>query len=94
MGRHLALTGASAGATMSVFILRDLAPEDLDGLQTAAVHLDSVNLPDDREALAQLIARSRRSFAAVASGEPAVAKDAASCSSPPSATAAQWWGRR
>jgi arginine N-succinyltransferase len=46
-----------------MFILRDIAPEDLDDLQRAAVYLDSVNLPDDRKALAALIERSRRSFA-------------------------------
>ena len=46
-----------------MFILRDIAPEDLDGLQRAAGHLDSVNLPDDRKALAALIERSRLSFA-------------------------------
>jgi arginine N-succinyltransferase len=45
-----------------MFILRDIAPEHLDDLQRAAVHLDSVNLPDDRPALAALIERSRRSF--------------------------------
>jgi len=58
------------------FIIRDIAPEDLNDLQRAAAHLDSVNLPDDREALARIIERSRRSFAAVAAGasEPA-AKD-------------------
>ena len=53
---------------MSGFLIRDIAPADLDDLQKAAVHLDSVNLPDDREALAQIIDRSQRSFAAVASG--------------------------
>jgi arginine N-succinyltransferase len=47
-----------------MFLLRDIAPADLDGLQQAAVHLDSVNLPDDREALAEIIARSHASFAA------------------------------
>ncbi len=46
-----------------MFLLRDVAPADLDGLQKAAVHLDSVNLPDDREALAAIIERSRASFA-------------------------------
>jgi arginine N-succinyltransferase len=58
------------------FIIRDIAPEDLDDFQKAARHLDSVNLPDDRGALAAIIDRSRRSFAAVAAGasEPA-AKD-------------------
>src|SRR4051812_8446282 len=53
---------------MSGFLIRDIAPDDLDAFQKAAVHLDSVNLPDDREALAQIIERSRRSFAAMASG--------------------------
>lgn len=46
-----------------MFLLRDIAPTDLDDLQKAAVHLDSVNLPDDRPALAEIIARSRGSFA-------------------------------
>ena len=61
---------------MSGFVIRDIAPEDLDDFQRAAAHLDSVNLPDDREALAQIIEKSRRSFAATAAGaaEPA-AKD-------------------
>jgi arginine N-succinyltransferase len=53
---------------MPGFVIRDIAPEDLDDFQRAAVHLDSVNLPDDRGALAQIIERSRRSFAAVAAG--------------------------
>ena len=63
-------------STVPGFLIRDIAPQDLDDFQRAAVHLDSVNLPDDREALAQIIERSRRSFAAVAAGaaEPA-AKD-------------------
>ena len=46
-----------------MFLLRDIAPPDLEGLQKAAVHLDSVNLPDDRPALAEIIERSRASFA-------------------------------
>ena len=46
-----------------MFLLRDIAPADLDGLQKAAVHLDSVNLPDDCPALAEIIERSRASFA-------------------------------
>jgi arginine N-succinyltransferase len=46
-----------------MFLLRDIAPADLDGLQKAAVHLDSVNLPDNRPALAEIIERSRASFA-------------------------------
>jgi len=45
-----------------MFIVRDIALEDLDDLQRAAVHLDSVNLPDDRDALAAVIDRSQRSF--------------------------------
>ncbi len=46
-----------------MFLLRDIAPTDLDGLEKAAVHLDSVNLPDDRAALAAIIERSCASFA-------------------------------
>jgi arginine N-succinyltransferase len=46
-----------------MFLLRDISPGDLDDLQRAAVHLDSVNLPDDRDSLAAIIARSRASFA-------------------------------
>ena len=42
-------TRARRTATMAGFLIRDIAPEDLDDLQKAAVHLDSVNLPDDRE---------------------------------------------
>ena len=53
---------------MSGFLIRDIAPADLDDFRKAAVHLDSVNLPDDRDALAQIIERSQRSFAAVAAG--------------------------
>ncbi|MDB4983330.1 MAG: Arginine N-succinyltransferase [Myxococcales bacterium] len=45
------------------FLLRDVAATDLDDLQAAAIHLDSVNLPDDREALARIIDISTRSFA-------------------------------
>jgi arginine N-succinyltransferase len=46
-----------------MFLIRDVSPEDLHDLQLAAVHLDSVNLPDDRALLAGIIDRSRRSFA-------------------------------
>ena len=46
-----------------MFLIRDIAPADLDGLEKAAVHLDSVNLPDDRAALAAIIERSFASFA-------------------------------
>ena len=44
------------------FILRDVAPDDLADLQETAVHLDSVNLPNDRDALARIIERSVQSF--------------------------------
>ena len=44
------------------FVLRDVASADLDDLQETAVHLDSVNLPNDREALARIVERSVRSF--------------------------------
>ncbi len=46
-----------------MFLFRDIAPADLDDLQRAAAHLDSVNLPDDRPSLAAIIERSRASFA-------------------------------
>jgi arginine N-succinyltransferase len=45
------------------FVLRDVAAGDLDDLQAAAIHLDSVNLPNDRDALARIIERSELSFA-------------------------------
>jgi arginine N-succinyltransferase len=51
-----------------VFVIRDIALEDLDDLQRAAAHLDSVNLPDDRVALAAIIERSQRSFASTLGG--------------------------
>lgn len=46
-----------------MFVLRDVSPGDLDDLHAAARHLDSVNLPDDRERLRQLIEVSVQSFA-------------------------------
>jgi arginine N-succinyltransferase len=46
-----------------VFVIRDARAADLDGLQAVARHLDSVNLPDDRERLRALIAASEESFA-------------------------------
>ena len=46
-----------------MFLFRDVAPADLDDLEKTAAHLDSVNLPDDRAALAAIIERSRASFA-------------------------------
>jgi arginine N-succinyltransferase len=45
-----------------MFLLRDVSPADLADLQRAAVHLDSVNLPDDRELLASIVERSCQSF--------------------------------
>lgn len=45
-----------------MFILREVFPDDLDGLHAVASHLDSVNLPDDRAVLERLIDHSRRSF--------------------------------
>jgi arginine N-succinyltransferase len=57
----IAKTPTPSGAPS--FVLRDVAPTDLDDLQAAAIHLDSVNLPDDREALARIIERSVQSFA-------------------------------
>jgi arginine N-succinyltransferase len=46
-----------------VYVVRDAAPGDLDGLHAVARHLNTVNLPDDREQLARLLECSRRSFA-------------------------------
>ena len=46
-----------------MFVIRDASAADLDGLQQVARHLDSVNLPDDRNRLAQLITASEESFA-------------------------------
>jgi arginine N-succinyltransferase len=46
-----------------MFLIRDVREADLDGLSEVAAHLDSVNLPDDRSRLAEIIAASRASFA-------------------------------
>src|SRR5581483_5223533 len=46
-----------------MFLFRDVSPDDLDDLQAAARHLDSVNLPDDADRLRRLIAISCQSFA-------------------------------
>ncbi len=48
-----------------MLVVRDVRAHDLDDLLQVARHLDSVNLPADREILAALIERSRRSFAEV-----------------------------
>jgi arginine N-succinyltransferase len=45
-----------------MFILREVFPDDLEGLHAVAAHLDTVNLPDDRAVLERLIDQSRRSF--------------------------------
>jgi arginine N-succinyltransferase len=44
------------------FVLRDVAPDDLADLLETATYLDSVNLPNDREALSRIIERSVQSF--------------------------------
>ncbi len=46
-----------------MFLLRDASAADFEGLAHAAKHLNSVNLPDDREHLRRLIERSEKSFA-------------------------------
>ncbi len=46
-----------------MFLLREVFPDDLDGLHAVATHLDTVNLPDDRAVLERLIEQSRKSFA-------------------------------
>lgn len=45
-----------------MFIVREVFPEDLEGLHAVAAHLNTVNLPDDRAVLEKLIDQSRRSF--------------------------------
>jgi arginine N-succinyltransferase len=45
-----------------MLILRPIGPADLDALVGLAAQLDSVNLPSDREFLAERIERSQRSF--------------------------------
>jgi arginine N-succinyltransferase len=47
-----------------MFIIREAAPSDLDQLADVARHLDTVNLPNDREVLARILELSRRSFLA------------------------------
>jgi arginine N-succinyltransferase len=44
------------------FTIREVFPEDLQGLHAVAAHLDTVNLPNDRDVLEQLIAHSKKSF--------------------------------
>jgi arginine N-succinyltransferase len=45
-----------------MLLLRDAQRSDLTGLAALAAELDSVNLPDDRRALGQIVDRSVRSF--------------------------------
>jgi arginine N-succinyltransferase len=45
-----------------MFLIRDANAGDLDGLEEIAAHLNSVNLPDDRERLRSLITASEESF--------------------------------
>lgn len=47
-----------------MFLIRDARPADLDDLLAVARHLNSVNLPNDRDRLRSLIAASQESFAA------------------------------
>ncbi len=46
-----------------MFLLREVFPDDLDGLHAVAAHLNTVNLPNDRAVLEKLIDHSRKSFA-------------------------------
>src|SRR3569623_565498 len=46
-----------------MFLIREAAAEDLDGLFDVAAYLDSVNLPHDRARLREIIAASAASFA-------------------------------
>jgi arginine N-succinyltransferase len=46
-----------------VLILRPVEPADLDAIVALAAQLDSMNLPSDRDFLAERIERSQRSFA-------------------------------
>ncbi|HJZ83790.1 MAG TPA: arginine N-succinyltransferase [Polyangia bacterium] len=46
-----------------MFVIREAFTEDLDQIHEVAKHLDTVNLPDDRDTLERLIAQSQKSFA-------------------------------
>jgi arginine N-succinyltransferase len=48
-----------------MFTIREVFPDDLEGLHAVAAHLNTVNLPNDREVLEKLIDQSRKSFAGV-----------------------------
>ena len=45
-----------------MFTIREVFPDDLEGLHAVASHLDTVNLPNDRGILEKLIEHSRKSF--------------------------------
>jgi arginine N-succinyltransferase len=45
-----------------MFTIREVFPDDLQGLHAVASHLDTVNLPNDRAILEKLIEHSRKSF--------------------------------
>lgn len=47
---------------MSAYEIRAALPGDEDQLLSVARHLDSVNLPDDRAAIHEIVEQSRRSF--------------------------------
>jgi arginine N-succinyltransferase len=46
-----------------MFTIREVFSEDLEGLHAVAAHLNTVNLPNDRNVLEKLIELSRKSFA-------------------------------
>jgi len=45
-----------------MFLIREAFAEDLDQIHEVAKHLDTVNLPDDRDVLEKLVAHSVKSF--------------------------------
>lgn len=49
-------------AALKRFVIREVAPTDLEDLFALSRHLNSVNFPHNREVLKKLIARSRASF--------------------------------
>ena len=48
---------------MIAYEIRGVDPSDEDQLLSVARHLDTVNLPDDRDAIREIIDLSQRSFA-------------------------------
>jgi arginine N-succinyltransferase len=45
-----------------MFIVREVRPDDLEGLYAVAKHLDTVNLPADRDLLEHIVRRAHDSF--------------------------------